>query len=97
MLACRAFGVWCLVLAWCLFAWCLFACRAWYLVLAVCLPCFVLAACLSGRNGPIHEDLTTELAQKLITPTHKHIDKFILETQTKHGMTGTVGDLRDAN
>ena len=29
--------------------------------------------------------------------THKHIDKFILETQAKHSMTGTVGDLRIVN
>ena len=63
-------------------AWCLFACRAWYLVLAVCLPRFVLAACLSGRNELIHEDLIAELAQKLITHTHKHINQFILDTHT---------------
>ena len=50
-----------------------------------------------GRNGLIHAGLTAELTQKLITHTHKHIDKFILETQDKHGMTGTVGDLRNIN
>ena len=50
-----------------------------------------------GRNGLIHAGLTAELTQKLITHTHKHIDKFILETQDKHGMTGTVGDLCNVN
>ena len=47
----------------------------------------------AGRNGKVHEGLTAELAMKLILHTHKHINKFILETQDKHNMIGSVGSL----
>ena len=46
-----------------------------------------------GRNGKVHEGLTPELARNLILHTHKHINKFILETQDKHNMRGSVGNL----
>ena len=50
-----------------------------------------------GRNGVVHTGLTPELAQKIISHTHKHINKFILDTQGKHDMTGTVGTLSYEN
>ena len=46
-----------------------------------------------GRNGKVHTGLDAELAQKLILHTHKHINKFILDTQGKHNMVGSVGSL----
>lgn len=48
----------------------------------------------AGRNGKVHEGLTPELAVSLIRHTHKHINKFILETQDKHNMIGSVASLR---
>ncbi len=54
---------------------------------------------LSGMYGgetctAIHEGLTPELAQKLILHTHKHINKFLVETQGQHSFMGEVGYLR---
>ena len=46
-----------------------------------------------GRNGSVHSGLTPELAKKLIAHTHKHINKFILDTSIKHTMVGRVGFL----
>ena len=46
-----------------------------------------------GRNGHVHEGLTTELAVKMISHTHQHINQFILETQGKHDLVGCVGNL----
>ena len=47
----------------------------------------------AGRNGSVHEGMTPELAAKLINHTHKHINKFILDTQDIHGLVGCVGSL----
>lgn len=46
-----------------------------------------------GRNGAVHLGLTVELARSLISHTHKHINKFLLDTHAKHGMVGSVGFL----
>ena len=55
----------------------------------------ILAGMYGGpsRNGAVHEGLGAELASKLIQHTHKHINKFILDTHTKHDMVGDVGSL----
>ena len=52
----------------------------------------ILAGMYGGpaRNGQVHEGLTAELAMKLIQHTHKHINKFILDTQDKHTLVGCV-------
>ena len=46
-----------------------------------------------GRNGHVHEGLTTEIAVKMISHTHKHINEFILDTQGKYDLVGFVGHL----
>ena len=45
------------------------------------------------RNWQVHTGLTSELDQKLINHTHKHINQFILDTHHIHGVTGVVGSL----
>ena len=46
-----------------------------------------------ARNGKVHVGMTVELASKLIAHTHKHINKFILDTQDSHDMIGCIGSL----
>ena len=55
----------------------------------------ILAGMYGGpaRNGDVHLGLTPELAKKLISHTHKHINKFLLDTRDKHTFVGTVGNL----
>ena len=45
----------------------------------------------SGRNEQVHTGMTPDLVVKLINHTHKHIDKFILDTQDTHGLVGGIG------
>ena len=56
----------------------------------------ILAGMYGGpaRNGDVHEGLTVEMAVKLINHTHKHINKFLVDTRDKHDLVGTVGYLQ---
>lgn len=44
-------------------------------------------------GGKVHTGVTPELAQKFIAHTHKHINEFIVKTQSRHNLRGELGYL----